>query len=197
MNHSDFATWLVMALPPQPVSHRPAAVEVDARRLPAAAAGHSTTRDVADHRHRPHGGRSVVGLSRSGLIRPARDSGGLVAVGRTDAAAGPRPAAGRPAHRAHRAAYANTNAISVRSRDDQAGARWTERDPARNAADDFDFWLIGVGPGAHERGMIVISSRRASYFNHAHNEYLQIAAEGAPARADGARHCRAGAWRIR
>jgi O-antigen ligase len=42
-----------------------------------------------------------------------------------------------------------------------------------------DFWLTGVGVGAYERGMTVYQqSPRIFYFNHAHNEYLQLLAEG-------------------
>lgn len=42
-----------------------------------------------------------------------------------------------------------------------------------------DFWLTGVGVGAYIRGMIVYQqSPRVFYFNHAHNEYLQLLAEG-------------------
>jgi O-antigen ligase len=43
-----------------------------------------------------------------------------------------------------------------------------------------DFWLTGVGGGAYQRGMLVYQQHERGhfYFNHAHNEYLQIAAEG-------------------
>jgi O-antigen ligase len=42
-----------------------------------------------------------------------------------------------------------------------------------------DFWLTGVGAGAYERGMLVYQrSPRVFFFNHAHNEYLQLLAEG-------------------
>jgi len=42
-----------------------------------------------------------------------------------------------------------------------------------------DFWLAGVGAGAYETGMRVYQrSDRTTYFNQAHNHYLQVAAEG-------------------
>ena len=42
-----------------------------------------------------------------------------------------------------------------------------------------DFWLTGVGAGAYETGMRVYQrSDRTTYFNQAHNHYLQVAAEG-------------------
>jgi O-antigen ligase len=43
-----------------------------------------------------------------------------------------------------------------------------------------DFWVTGVGAGAYPRGMLVYQheARGHFYFNHAHNEYLQFAAEG-------------------
>jgi O-antigen ligase len=43
-----------------------------------------------------------------------------------------------------------------------------------------DFWLTGIGAGAYPRGMLVYQheARGHFYFNHAHNEYLQLAAEG-------------------
>jgi O-antigen ligase len=42
-----------------------------------------------------------------------------------------------------------------------------------------DFWLTGVGAGAFERGMLAYqSASRLFFFNHAHNEYLQLLVEG-------------------
>jgi O-antigen ligase len=43
-----------------------------------------------------------------------------------------------------------------------------------------DFWLTGTGAGTYPRGMLVYQheARGHFYFNHAHNEYLQFAAEG-------------------
>jgi len=42
-----------------------------------------------------------------------------------------------------------------------------------------DFWLTGVGGGGYERAMIVYQpAPHETYFNHAHNEYLQLLSEG-------------------
>ena len=42
-----------------------------------------------------------------------------------------------------------------------------------------DFWLTGVGAGAFQRGMLVYQEgSRLFFFNHAHDEYLQLLAEG-------------------
>ena len=42
-----------------------------------------------------------------------------------------------------------------------------------------DFWITGVGVGAYERAMTVYQRQpHVFYFNHAHNEYLQLLAEG-------------------
>src|SRR5262249_32291214 len=53
-------------------------------------------------------------------------------------------------------------------------AIWRETWPMVKA-----FAATGVGVGAYQRGMLVYQqSPRNFYFNHAHDEYLQIAAEG-------------------
>jgi O-antigen ligase len=42
-----------------------------------------------------------------------------------------------------------------------------------------DFWITGVGAGAYERAMTVYQPKpHVFYFNHAHNEYLQLLSEG-------------------
>ena len=42
-----------------------------------------------------------------------------------------------------------------------------------------DFWLTGTGAGTYQTAMLVYQeSDRVVYFNQAHNQYLQIAAEG-------------------
>ena len=42
-----------------------------------------------------------------------------------------------------------------------------------------DFIAVGIGVGAFARGMLVYQqSSRALFFNHAHNEYLQVLVEG-------------------
>jgi O-antigen ligase len=78
-------------------------------------------------------------------------------------------------------AYANLGALATRVGDTLTigiGGRraiWRETWPMA-----VDFWRTGIGAGAYERGMLVYqqSPREFFYFNHAHDEYLQILAEG-------------------
>jgi len=56
------------------------------------------------------------------------------------------------------------------------GRRAIWRDTWRMAQ---DFWIAGVGAGAFEKGMLLYQQgSRLFFFNHAHNEYLQLIAEG-------------------
>jgi O-antigen ligase len=204
MNHSDFATWLVMALP---LTAGHLIARLQSRRgygaLPAgvAEAFDNTAMGLTTAIGLMAAGL-VVGLSRSGLIAAGA---GLGAVWVLSAARMRRQGrawllAGFGAIALVAFAYANTNAISARVDETirlglgGRSAIWRETLPMI-----ADFWLTGVGPGAYERGMIVYQqSPRVVYFNHAHNEYLQIAAEGGlllalPAIVIAA----AGAWRIR
>ena len=41
-----------------------------------------------------------------------------------------------------------------------------------------DFWRVGVGVGAYARAMSAYQPPHDFAFNHAHNEYLQLVAEG-------------------
>ena len=183
INHSDFASWLVMALP-LVAGYAVAGIE-------------SRTRSGSRSRNRVDvdanaiwlfvvlclvSAALVVALSRSGLIGGAV---GVIAFGWLSS--------GRMSRRtrtcflfAHvllvlvAAAYVNPRALSLRISETVAsglGARrtvWHETWPMVR-----DFWATGVGAGAYQRGMVVYQqSSRAFYFNHAHNEYLQLLAEG-------------------
>ncbi len=203
MNHSDFATWLVMALP---LTASYLIARLQSRRthgLPVAAAeAFDNTAMWLTTAIGLMAAGLVVGLSRSGLIAAGA---GLGAVWVLSAARMQRRGrawllAGFGAIVLVAAAYANTNAISARLNETirlglgGRSAIWRETLPMIS-----DFWLTGVGPGAYERGMIVYQqSPRVVYFNHAHNEYLQIAAEGGLLLALTAIViAAAGAWRIR
>jgi O-antigen ligase len=77
-------------------------------------------------------------------------------------------------------AFANTSAVIMRIQDTfdrrSAGrvAIWQATLPIIKA-----FWLTGAGAGAYERAMMVYQpAPHETYFNHAHNEYLQFLAEG-------------------
>jgi O-antigen ligase len=125
----------------------------------------------------------MVSLSRSGLTGFAVGLGSLAVLsrGRTNARGRVWLAAGLVVIVAVAATYVNIGALTARV--DEAftlgiGGRraiWRETWPMVR-----DFWRAGVGVGAYERGMLVYqqSPRDLIWFNHAHNEYLQLAAEG-------------------
>jgi putative inorganic carbon (HCO3(-)) transporter len=204
MNHSDFATWLVMALP---LTAGYLIARLQSQRthggLPAAMAeAFDNTAMWLTTAIGLMAAGLVVGLSRSGLVSAGASLGALWALSAARMRRRGRAwlLTGFGVMALFAAAYANTNAISARvSETIRLGlggrsAIWRETLPMIS-----DFWLTGVGPGAYERGMIVYQqSPRVVYFNHAHNEYLQIAAEGGlllalPALVIAV----AGAWRIR
>jgi O-antigen ligase len=78
------------------------------------------------------------------------------------------------------AAWANLGMLLQRFDDlaieGASGRRLIWRDTVRVIR---DFWLTGVGLGGYEAAMTVFQqSSRDVFFNHAHNQYLQLAAEG-------------------
>ena len=204
MNHSDFATWLVMALP---LTTGYLIARLHSRRrndgVPVGVAdAFDNTAMWLTTAVGLMAAALVVGLARSGLVAAVAGLGSLwvLSSARMKGRARGWLLAGFIATAAIGAAYANTNAITARVSETinlGLGGRqaiWRETWPMIK-----DFWLTGVGPGAYERAMIVYQqSPRVVYFNHAHNEYLQIAAEGGlllalPALVIAA----AGAWRVR
>jgi len=81
--------------------------------------------------------------------------------------------------------YANWNSLASRLDETLAvgiGGRravWAQTWPMVR-----DFWVSGVGVGAYERAMTVYQQTpHTFYINHAHNEYLQLLAEGGVALA--------------
>jgi putative inorganic carbon (HCO3(-)) transporter len=77
-------------------------------------------------------------------------------------------------------AYANVSSLALRLRETTEQGPWGRpaiwRDTWRMAA---DFRSTGVGAGAFQRGMLGYQqSSREFFFNQAHNEYLQLLAEG-------------------
>ena len=178
MNHSDFATWLVMALP-LTAGYLIARLH-SRRRNDGVAVGVADAFDNTAMWLTTAIGLMaaalVVGLSRSGLIAAVAGLGSLWVLSSATDAAG-APGAGcwlvSIATAAIGAAYANTNAITARVSETinlGLGGRqaiWRETWPMIK-----DFWLTGVGTGAYERAMIVYQqSPRVVYFNHAHNDY--------------------------
>jgi O-antigen ligase len=76
--------------------------------------------------------------------------------------------------------FANFGALAMRMQETTESGEWGRpaiwRDTWRMTE---DFWLTGVGAGAFQRGMLLYQQgSRQFFFNHAHNEYLQLAAEG-------------------
>ena len=202
MNHSDFATWLVMALP---LTAGYLIARLHSRTSRTGLGVADAFDNTAMWLTTAIGFMSaalVVGLSRSGLVAAAAGLGSLWALssGRMKGRSRAWLLVGFLAIGAIAAAYANTNAISARVSETinlglgGRSAIWRETWPMVT-----DFWLTGVGPGAYQRGMIVYQqSPRVVYFNHAHNEYVQMLAEGGVLLAIPAIGIAlAGAWRIR
>ena len=184
INRNDFAAWLVMAIPLtvgyllMRISSNRATGDtrldaggiVDPRLIQLLAATCLMTGALLASLSRS--GILSVGLALASLIvlaraRLGRARTGLLAigVGALIVAAG---------------AYANLPALVTRMNEawpSGLGGRfavWAETWPIVQ-----DFLLTGVGVGAYERAMLVYQQgNRLMFFNHAHNEYLQIAAEG-------------------
>jgi len=76
--------------------------------------------------------------------------------------------------------YGNVGALAMRMQETTELGEWGRRVIWRDTiAMIRDFPLTGVGAGAFKRGMLVYQEgSRQFFFNHAHNEYLQILAEG-------------------
>ena len=76
--------------------------------------------------------------------------------------------------------FANLGALAMRMQETTERGEWGRpviwRDTWRMVS---DFWLTGVGAGAYQQGMLVYQSgSRLFFFNQAHDEYLQLMAEG-------------------
>jgi O-antigen ligase len=183
LNRSDFAMWLVMALPPTAgyLLARLHSRQHRGRELLSADAFDDTAMFLTVAMGLM-AAALMVALSRSGIIGAIASALVLWILSE------------RRMHHAGRAwllggigaialvalAFANTSAVATRIDDtinrSSAGrvAIWRATIPMIK-----DFWVTGVGAGAYERAMIVYQpAPHETYFNHAHNEYLQLAAEG-------------------
>ncbi len=77
-------------------------------------------------------------------------------------------------------AYANLGTLALRLQETTEQGPWGRpaiwRDTWRMVS---DFWLTGVGAGAFQQAMLAYQQgSRLFFFNQAHNEYLQVLAEG-------------------
>ena len=182
LNHSDFSTWIVMAL--------------------AVSAGYLIARWQAQlsRRHELNAADAfddvamwlttaiglmaasvVVALSRSGLIALVTAGLSLIVLSKGRLRSGRLwLVGGMLACVGLALAYVDTGAMSARVQETMAfglngrAVIWRATVPMIK-----DFWLTGVGAGGFERAMMVYQpSPHATYFNHAHNEYLQLLSEG-------------------
>jgi O-antigen ligase len=186
LNHSDFATWLVMGLL-LTSGYLIARLHsghsgTDAPRLPASLAESFDNRAMwLSTAAAAMAAGLVVGLSRSGLIAALA---GLATLWLLSSARMERRgrawllgAFGLLVVAA--LAFANTTAVAGRIDETIRGiggrtAIWRATWPMAK-----DFWLTGIGAGAYERAMVVYQpSPHETFFNHAHNDYLQVLSEG-------------------
>jgi len=182
LNRSDFAMWMVMSLPLTAgyLLARMQSRSRDSDRL--AAVVFDNTAMFLTIAIGMMAAALMVGLSRSGLIGAAAAATTLWALSE------------QRLHRHGRAwllagigtvvvvalFFANASAVATRIADTLSqglGGRlpiWRATLPMIK-----DFWLTGVGGGGYERAMIVYQpAPHETYFNHAHNEYLQLLSEG-------------------
>jgi O-antigen ligase len=182
VNRNDLATWLVMAMP---LTLGYIVAHVDASRHEGRALD---IEQVVDERVVWLGASVcamaaalIVSLSRSGLIAAGAALVSLVWFSRRRLRGRGRVwlLGGIGLVTLVAAAYANPGALATRvgeTLDVGVGGRrqiWSD-----TIAMVRDFWRTGVGVGAYQRAMVLYQGPHVFSFNHAHNEYLQIVAEG-------------------
>ncbi|OFV90256.1 MAG: hypothetical protein A3G76_05740 [Acidobacteria bacterium RIFCSPLOWO2_12_FULL_65_11] len=185
VNRNSFATWLVMAIP-LVVGYTIARSR--SRSIVATSfAQRVSTLDATDLWLAASAclmtGGLLGSLSRAGIVAGAAGLAAFVCLS-SSRVSGRRRVAGfvfvLGLMVATATMFANLGALATRMNRalelGAAGRRAIWSDTWRMAG---DFWLTGVGSGAYERGMLVYQQGSRQYFyNHAHNEYLQILAEG-------------------
>jgi len=185
VNRNDLACWLVMAIP---LTLGYAAARVHSRRrrdegVVDLASMFDVTAAWLTASACLMLGALFVSLSRSGIIAGAAALVALVLISRErlDRRRGGWLVAGLATMVAVGAAYASFGALADRAGDALTagigGRRAIWRETWIMAK---DFLMTGVGVGAYVRGMLVYQTtpRQYFYFNHAHNEFLQIFTEG-------------------
>lgn len=186
INRNHFATWVIMATP--------ACFGAAIARL-SVSAGDNPTRHWTSRLVRLADGRALflafagilmtvtllMNLSRSGLLGLASAAVVFLMVGNRQLDRGRRRGlvAAAAAVAIVALLFADTEALVRRFSETVAtdGGRlaiWRETLPIIK-----DFWATGTGAGTYQTAMLVYQqSDRVVYFNQAHNQYLQIAAEG-------------------
>jgi O-antigen ligase len=183
LNRSDFAMWLVMALP---LTAGYLLARLHSRQRQGAdlfsADAFDDTAMFLTVAMGLMAAALMVALSRSGLVAAMAAMLALwrFGDGRTHRHGRAWLLGGIAAMAIVAIAFANTSAVATRIQDTftrTSGGRvviWKATVPIIRA-----FWLTGAGAGAYERAMMVYQpAPHETYFNHAHNEYLQFLAEG-------------------
>jgi O-antigen ligase len=183
-NRNDFSTWLIMAIPLTAgyLLARIASQYRDAAGRPGLESVFEATTVWLSGSICLMTAALLSSLSRSGLTGIAAAGASLLWLSRGRIGKRGRASllAGAAAVMVVSVAYANVGALADRvgeTLQSGLGGRrtiWRETLPLVR-----DFWVTGVGAGGYERAMLVYQQTRGLfYFNHAHDEYLQLAAEG-------------------
>jgi putative inorganic carbon (hco3(-)) transporter len=185
LNRNDFSTWLIMAIPlivgyilmRIQSHHRRGSTDFDLEALADATAVWLAMAACLTS------AALLTAVSRSALTGAAAALGCFVWLSRSRTGHGGRAMllAGVAVVLGVAVAYANLGALADRVDETltagMGGRRVIWRETWQMAR---DFWLTGTGAGTYARGMLVYQHEAIGhfYFNHAHNEYLQFAAEG-------------------
>ena len=181
VNRNDFAAWLVMALP-LAIGYFTARLEMRRRerRLSVEAVFDGTGVWLAVTICLM-AATLLSTLSRSGLLGGVAGAATIVLLtrGRAEQQSRGWLVAGLALVALVAATYANIGALTTRvgeAIESGVGGRRDIWQITYTMAGDF--WRTGVGVGGFERAMSVYQPPHLFAFNHAHDEYLQVAAEG-------------------
>lgn len=181
VNRNDLAAWLVMALP-LAVGYFAARLDMRRRQRPLnLEAVFDGTGEWLLASICLMAAALVTTLSRSGLIGGLTGAVAIVVLtrGRMERRGRAGLVAGLALVALVAAAYANVGALTTRVGETlESGVGGRREIWQTTAAIVRDFRTTGVGIGAFERAMTVYQPPHLFAFNHAHDEYLQIAAEG-------------------
>jgi O-antigen ligase len=185
VNRNALAAWLAMAIPlaiGYVIARRQSDPERERGFAAAVAAIDATTLLLAGSACLMMVGL-LGSLSRSGIFAAGIGLTTFIVLSQARATSG-RAAAGVAASViavvAIASMYANLGALAVRMQETTELGEWGRPVIWRDTVAMIrDFPLTGVGAGAFKRGMLVYQEgSRQFFFNHAHNEYLQLVAEG-------------------